>query len=191
MENYLREMSHLEEPSDDSHVEMFPPELMNIISTFAPDSRPIYLSCSKYYNASTDKIYWESTGFDRIKNHIPKIKTHATLGLFVEHDNVAMVRHIFDTTFVSEKDTHMEILTASMCGSMKVFKYFYEEMKLIRECKDSAYEACMFNQLDIIKYLHEKGIYFGRYNTFLVNMTKTRGYEELSKLLLEHGDSSA
>jgi len=134
---------------------IFPFEIIELIADHLVDSRPIYLTNRRLYANSPDRIYWESRGGERIRNHLVKIHTRISMVEFAKYGNLQMARHLYRP------------------GSG-----FFDDSN-----NNALQWACVSGHLNVVKFLHSVGVDITAKNNFAVKCASELGYIEVVKFL--------
>lgn len=169
---------------------IFPFEILEYIGEFTPDSRGLYLTCSRLYDGAPDREHWESRGDDRIRLHPVKLPTVLHMWDFSKHGNLSMVRKLYlvEHDYIS-CNLISQLEVAAYNGHFDVVKYLHGELgaNIKNWFSQAIVDAAANGHLNIVMYLHEHGASVNSSYCRALQFAAMKGYLEVVKYLHQHG----
>jgi len=168
---------------------IFPFEILKHIGEFIPDSRGLYLTCSRLYNSALDREYWESRGNERIRLHPVKLPTVLPMWNFSYNGNLPMVRKFFEEDKYYTRDLAVQLNDAAYNGHFDIVKYLHGERAVPIEllCTQAITSAATNGHLNMVIYLHERGASVDSAFNQPIKMAAKHEHLEVVKYLHHHG----
>jgi len=161
-----------------------PYEVVELLAIYLEDSRGLYLTCQSLFANSTDRIYWESRGKDRIKNHLVKIPTNKSLSKFAKYGNLPMVRHLHLQGADITLKNNYAVRWASASGHVEIVKYLHIAGADITDNYNEAVEWASSNgHLEVVKYLHAAGADITDEDNYAIRWAIAYGHVSVAKYL--------